>query len=207
MGTEYSQENPPIVFIEPPKSVPETNTVSQYKGDFGAIVGISTTSVGVAVTGIVFDLAIEKDSFLRNASITGVTTISGITTGDYFAVFNTNVGGGVTSLNESNQIIGIGSTCLDNIYRVASVSIAQTGAPGLGITYVARVTVSVSGYNSLTGLGHSSFFGNYSWGRIDLDSRSAQNSFNAYTRSAYVGISTGTLVRRSKSLKYFNYIP
>jgi len=207
MGTEYSQENPPIVFIEPPKSVSETNTVSQYQGDFGTIVGISTTSVGVAVTGIVFDLSIEKDSFLRNASITGVTTISGITTGDYFAVYNTNIGLGITSLDESNQIIGIGSTCLDNIYRVASVSIAQTGAPGLGITYVARVTVSVSGYNSLTGLGRSSFFGNYSWGRIDLDSRSAQNSFNAYTRSAYAGISTGTLVRRSKSLKYFNYIP
>jgi hypothetical protein len=207
MGTGYSQENPPIVFIEPPKSVSETNTVSQYKGDFGFIVGISTTSVGVAVTGIVFNLAIEKNSFLRNASITGVTTISGITTGDYFAVFNTNVGHGVTSLNESGQIIGIGSTCLDNIYRVAAVSIAQTGAPGLGITYVARVTVSVSGYNSLTGLGYSSFFGNYSWGRIDLDSRSAENSFNAYTRSAYIGISTGTLVRRSKSLKYFNYIP
>jgi hypothetical protein len=207
MGTNYSQENPPLVFIEPPTSMSETNTVSQYRGDFGVIVGVATTSVGVAITGITFDLTIEKDSFLRDSSITGVTTISGIQTGYYFAIYNTNIGTGVTSLDESNQVIGIGTTCLDNIYRVAAVSIAQTGAPGLGVTYVARVTVSVSGYNGLTGLGSSSFFGNYSWGRIDLDSRSAQKSFSAYTRFGYAGITTSTLVRRSNALKYFNYIP
>jgi hypothetical protein len=207
-GVGYTHTNPPQVLIEPPQILSaETNTVSSYSGDFGIISGVSTTSVGVASTGIVFDLVIERDSFLRNSAITGVTTISGIQTGYYFAVYNTNIGNSVTSLDENRAIIGIGTTFLDNIYRVASVSIAQTSCPGLGVTYVAKVTVSVANYNSLTGLGSSSFYGNYSWGKIDLSSRSKEISYNSYNQSGYVGISTGTIVRRTKPLKYINYVP
>ena len=209
-GLEYSQVNPPIVLISPPSFESETNTVTQYEGDFGIISGISTTSVGVASTGIVFDFAIPNDSILRvvgiaSTSITGVTTISGIQTGYYFAVYNSRVGNGVTSLDENTQIIGIGTTGLDNIYRVASVSLAQTAVPGLGVTYVARVTVSVSGYNGLSGLGHSSLFAEYSWGKITLKTRTKDNEYNSYTRSGFSGISTGTMIMRTNPLKYYNY--
>ena len=209
-GTEYSQENPPVVLISPPSFESETNTVIQYEGDFGIISGISTTSVGVASTGIVFDFAIEKDSILRvvgiaSTSITGVTTISGIQTGYYFAVYNSRVGNGVTSLDENRQVIGIGTTGLDNIYRVASVSLAQTAVPGLGVTYVARVTVSVSGYNGLSGIGYSSLFAEYSWGKITLKTRTKDNEYNSYTRSGFSGISTGTIIMRTNPLKYYNY--
>jgi hypothetical protein len=206
-GTGYTNTNPPLVLIEFPSFTLEDNTVTTYEGDFGVITGIATTSVvGVATTGIVFDFVIPKNSFLRNSSVTGLTTISGIQTGYYFTVYNSNVGGGVTSLNSSGSTVGIGSTFLDNVYQVAAVSIAQTSAIGFGVTYVAKVTVRVSSYNGLTGIGYSNFYGEFSWGKVVLGFRSKDNSYNAYTLNGFAGISTGTILKRANSLKYLNYM-
>ena len=205
-GFGYTTSNPPVVLIESPSIVYETNRIASYEGDYGLITGISTTSVGVASTGIVFDLLIEKDSFLRESEITGFTTISGIQTGYYFVVYNSNVGNGVTSLDSDGGVIGIGTTCLDNVYRVASVSIAQTDAIGFGVTYVAKVTVSVSDYNSLSGIGTSTFYGEYSWGKLNFSTRVGTNTYNAYTNNGVTGIVTGGHVNRTKPLRYINYI-
>lgn len=49
---------------------------------------------------------------------------------------------------------------MDNIYQVSAVSIGQTAVPGVGFTYVAKVTASLSSYNGLTGIGFSGFMGN-----------------------------------------------
>jgi hypothetical protein len=196
----------PMVLIEPPTMKTENNIVSSYEGDFGIITGISTTSVGIASTGIVFDFVISKNSFLRNSSITGITTISGIQTGYYFVVYNSNVGNGVTSLNSSGSIVGVGSTFLDNVYQVASVSIAQTSAVGFGITYVAKVTVSVSNYNGLIGIGYSNFYGEFSWGKVSVESRNKELSYNSYNLRGSAGITTGTILKRTKPLGYINYV-
>ena len=206
-GFGYTTSNPPVVLIESPSVVYETNKIASYEGDHGAITAISTTSVGVASTGIVFDLLIEKDSFLRDSEITGFTTVSGIQTGYYFVVYNSNVGNGVTSLDSDGGVIGIGTTCLDNVYQVASVSIAQTDAIGFGVTYVAKVTVSVSDYNSLSGIGTSTFYGKYSWGKLRFNTRGGTNTYDAYTNNGVTGIVTGGYVSRTKPLRYINYIP
>jgi len=205
-GTGYT--TPPVVLIEPPSTGTENSGVQTYEGDFGIIVGISTTSVGIASTGLIFDFLIPRNSFLRNSSITGVTgvtTISGIQTGYYFVINNSNIGYGVTSLNASGQVVGVGTTFLDGIYQVASVPIAQTSAPGVGVTYVAKVTTSISNYNGLLGIGYSSFFGDYSWGKIILTSRNEEISYNSYTNNGYSGISSGTIVKRTSPLKYSKY--
>ena len=205
-GTAYTSSNPPVVLIEPPTLIPEKNSVNSYQGDFGIISGISTTTIGIASTALVFDFSIPVDSFLRNSSITGVTTISGISTGDYFVVYNSNVGNGVTSLDSFGSIVGVGTTFLDNVYQAISVSIAQTSTVGLGVSYVAKVIVSVSSYNGLTGIGFSNFYGEYSWGKISLKNRSKEKSYDSYTLNGYSGISTGTIIKRFNSLKYRNYI-
>ena len=102
-----------------------------------------TTTVGVT-TGIVFDLLLPSDSLFRDSDVVGTAiTVSGIQTGYYFVVSNSNIGNGVTSLNSAGAVVGSGSSFLDNIYEVASVSIAQTNAVAIGQTYVAKVTVSV----------------------------------------------------------------
>ena len=204
-GIGYTTSNPPAVLIESPSIVYETNRIVSYEGDYGVITGISTTSVGVATTGIVFDLLIEKDSFLRESEITGLTTVSGIQTGYYFVVYKSNVGNGVTSLDSNNQVVSVGTTCLDNVYEVASVSIAQTDAIGFGVTYVAKVTVSVSDYNSLTGLGSSAFYGEYSWGKLQFSTRVGTNTYDAYTNNGVTGIVTGGYINRTKPLRSDNY--
>jgi hypothetical protein len=204
--TGYSQSNPPLVIIEPPKQKFEDNTSLSYSGDFGIITGIATTSVGVASTGIIFDFVIPSNSPLRNSSITGLTTISSIANGYYFTVSNSNVGNGVTSLDYGGNIVGVGTSFLDGVYHVADVSIARTSSIGFGVTYVARVTVSVSSYNQLSGIGISNYYGDFSWGRILLGPRQKENAYDAYTTEGYPGISTGTIVRRSSPLKYSDYL-
>jgi len=204
--TGYSSTNPPMVLIEPPTIDIESNKVISYEGDFGIISGISTVSVGVASTGIVFDFFIPKNSPLREGIISGITSISGIQNNYYFVLSNSNVGNGVTSLDLSGGVVGSGKSFLDGVYQVASVSIAQTSVIGLGVTYVAKVTVSVSSYNGLSGIGYSNYYGDFSWGRILLKSRTKPESYNAYTNEGYTGISTGAIVTRTAPLKYFNYL-
>jgi hypothetical protein len=81
-GTGYTSSNPPAVLIQNPNPVTEEITSVTYSGDFGIISGISTTSVGIASTGIIFDLLIPPNSFLRDSSIVGsAITVSGIQTG------------------------------------------------------------------------------------------------------------------------------
>jgi len=205
-GTGYTTSNPPVVLIESPSPVIEEIELISYSGDFGIVSGVGTTSVGVASTGIVFDLLIPEDSYLRDSTIVGTAiTVSGIQTGYYFVVFNSNIGNGVTSIYSNGSVLSIGSTFIDNVYEVASVSIAQTSAYGIGVTYVAQVVVSVSDYNSLSGIGNSEFFGEYSWGRISCPSRSSNTkSFTVYN-NGLVGISTSPILERSNPLKYLNY--
>ena len=205
-GFGYDPINPPEILFESPSSRYEIIDDVLYDGDFGIITGISTISVGVASTGIVFDFFIPKDSFLRNNDIVKVgiatTGISGIQTGYYFVVKNSNVGNGLTSLDSVGNVISIGNSFIDNIYQVVSVSIAKTSVPGIGLTSVAKVVVNVSSYNNLSGLGFSSFYGEYSWGRISAPTRKNPNEFLSY---GYTGITTSPVIQRFNRLKYIGY--
>ncbi len=207
-GYGYTSTNPPQILIESPIPKYEEIQHVDYSGDFGIITGISTVTTGIASTGITFDLFVPPNSYLRDLSINQVgvatTGISGIQTGYYFVIDNSNVGNGVTSLNSSGSVVGLGSTYLDNIYQAVAVSIAQTSVPGVGVTYVTKVTVSVSNYNGLSGIGYSSYFGNYSWGRLSNLTRTEPNTFGIYN-NGIAGISTSPTVRRFNKLKYSNY--
>jgi len=207
-GIGYTNTSVPEVLIEVPNVTREINDSSTYEGDFGEIVGVGTTCVGVASTGIVFDMYIPTNSYLRNTDIVGTAvTISGIQTGYYFTVSNSNIGNGVTSIYQNRSVLGIGTTFLDNVYEVAAVSVAQTSVPGIANTYVARVTTSVSSFNSLSGVGVSELFGSFSWGRITLGSRpgTSVTSFTAYTQNGFTGISTSAVVSRVAPLKSQDY--
>lgn len=206
-GFGYTSTEPPLVLFEYPNITYEIIDKISYEGDFGIISGIKTTTVGVASTGLVFDFYIPTDSILRDSSILSVgsatTGISGIKTGYYFSVSKSNVGNGLTSLNTSGSIVGIGTSFIDNIYQVASVSIAQTAVSGVGITYVSQVVVSLDNYNGISGLGFSNFYGEYSWGKITTPFRKIPNEFNSYAITG--GISTSSVVQRFNKLKYVGY--
>ena len=208
-GFGYTNTNPPMVLIEFPAPKYEVIDKVSYEGDFGTIIGVKTDSVGLASTALVFDFYIPENSFLRNLDVNNVgistTGVSGIQTGYYFVVHNSNIGFGLTSLDSNGNVVGVGTTYIDGIYEAISVSFASTECPGVGFTDIVQVTVSVSDYNGLTGLGYSNFYGEYSWGRIYDISRSKSQSFKSF-RNGFVGISTSPIVRRYEPLKYRDYI-
>jgi hypothetical protein len=207
-GSGYTTSNPPQVLIEYPKVIVEEIVDVDYEGDFGIVVGVSTTSVGVASTAVVFDLFIPTESYLRNTNINvGIATtgISGIKTDYYFTIFNSNIGFGLTSLDSTNNIVGVGTSCLDNVYKASSVSIAQTSVLGIGITDVTRVVVSVLDYNGLVGYGYSGFYGEFSWGRLSNFIRKNPLNFNSYNTNGISGLNTSTLVQRLNPLSYIGY--
>ncbi len=206
-GFGYDPSHPPMILIESPQTKYEVIDGISYEGDFGIIVGVQTTSVGLASTGIVFDFFIPENSFLRDGETvkdgTAITGFSGIQTGYYFTVNNSNIGMGLTSLNSSGDVVGIGTSFIDNIYQAVSVSIAQTAVPGSGIVNVAKVTVSVNNYNGLSGFGFSSFYGEYSWGKITVPTRRSPQEFFTYANVG--GISTSPIVQRYNRLKFIGY--
>ena len=55
------------------------------------------------------------------------------------------------------------------------------------------------------GIGTAFNFGEYSWGKIELNSRSNAQPFDSHTGNGYSGINTSSYVRRFNQLKFKNY--
>ena len=230
-GSGYTSTNPPVVLIEPPTLLTETSDTSVYSGDSGVIVGVGTTTLET-----IFDLFIPTDSFLRDNTLVGsAITISGISTGDFFVIYNSNVGSASTSINSlsnSNQVIGVGTQFLDNVYQVYSAQDVLVNIIGVGTTAVRRVyvrsgisTIDFSsttitfdstvydfssigigtGVGTFLGISTSNYYGNFSWGKVILSEPLESGPFNSYTLRGIGGISTSAFVNRTQPLKYLNY--
>ncbi len=219
-GTEYSQSNPPVVLMGADPVLEENNTVLSYAGDSGVISGIgSTTIAGVSNPCLIFDLVIPSDSFLRNSDVTQGTTgsgansgivTSGLQVGDYFIVTNSNVnvGTGFSSVDyDTGAVVGVGTTFIDNVYRVAAVNYSHvTDAVGFGQTSVTQVTVGIGTVNpNLVGLAGSEFYGEYSYGILRLSERNTIRSYPVNTSNGISGILTGPIMRRKSFLKTQSY--
>ena len=209
-GVGYAQTNSPLVLIESPTSRIERIKNVSYEGDFGTIVGISTTSLVGIPTGIEFTFYVSSDSYVRDSTINSSTItstgISGIQTGYYFVVRNSNVGYGLTSLRNDLTVIGIGSEFVDNVYQAAKVSIAQTSVTGVGTTNIVKVVVNVSNFNSIGTSFSNGYYGDFSWGKISIPIRKNPTDFYAYAENGISGIETSPVVRRKNPLKYFGYL-
>ena len=221
--------------IESPTLVSEIDNVSSYHGDNGVIVGFGTTTVGTQ-NKIIVDFHIPSDSYLRDTSIvTGIATLSSISSGDFFSLFETNVGTGstITTYDNAGNIIGVSTYNIDTIFQADTVTNETVTIVGLGTTTVRRVMAKISGIStvnwdstagddtfdstnytfdntaetvSYSGIITSGlFFGNYTWGRIDLHSRSEDNYFEAYGRNGYAGLHTSAVVQRTNRLKFQDY--
>ena len=140
----------------------------------------------------------------------------------------------LNSLDIAGDIIGIGTNFVDNIYQVDTATNHITdGVTGLGTTTFRRVTAKIAGVSTITfastkagfssvtydfssagqgaGSGWSGAFttsfylADFSWGKIDLTSRTESNSYIAQTRDALAGLSTTPIVQRTNALKSKNY--
>jgi len=142
----------------------------------------------------------------------------------------------ITSLRAlDSTTIGVGTQFIDNVYQVDSAFTVLSEVIGIGTTYVRRIyaPISFSGVGTMlfssttttfdstaftmdfAGGGGGSYtgiittfnsFGNFSWGKIDLGSRSSSQTFNFYGLNGIGGITTSAVISRVSPLKSNNYL-
>ena len=177
------------------------------------MVGIGTSTVAGIGTALQFDLFIPKGSVLRDTSVVGTAvTVSGIASGYYFTVFDSNVGSGLISYENAigTSPVGIGTSFIDNIYKVHSAKNITGPAllsTGVGNTTLRRVTVSVDNLEGIVRpVGVSTiinglYYGKFSWGRLHDFVKKDTKAFTAITNDGITGIKTGPIIIRTSDLK------
>jgi hypothetical protein len=176
VGSGYTSSVPVYGYINSPATPYENiNNISTIEGFSGNIVGINTSS------GIGTDLGI---SFTLDPSL---SPFAGLSTGYYVYVYDTKVGNGVTSIiNNDQEIIGIGTQMVDNIYYVSAFD------PSVGIATCNIQSTSSVGFGT-TG----PIVGKISWGRISGFSRSSTPlSLNLSSFTVNSGLSTFPTIQR-----------
>lgn len=179
-----------------------------YSGDCGIVCGIQSTTYSGNFA-FVFDMFIPINSTLRDSISMNNNNIteSQIQTNNYFKLYDTRIGFGVSTLDQNNNIIGIGTTFVDNIYQVASVSIGQTLVPGIGLTNVAKVTTKVTNYNGIgvSEFGYNSYHGKFSWGVISVPPGYITKEYIINNTNGIVGLNSTPIIRRVNPLKFDSY--
>ena len=181
--------------------VEKITAFSTINGASGIITGI-TTSAGTASNPLAIVFTIID---------TGAT-LSGLSTGYPIYINETNVGNGVTSIDTTglnSNTIGIGTTCLDNIYYVGDWSSKQLS----GSTYVGVITCNVNSNTNIVGItttgSHpNNIVGRYSWGRLSSGTRSSNPVSIAVTGNVVSGLATyPTIQRRGVGIRRTGALP
>ena len=178
-GLGYSIKMPPQVIVPLPSISNESiYGVKGVSGRSGIITGISTSSgIGTSL-GLKFNL---------NSAV-------GLATGYPIYIYNTLVGKGVTSIDTNNDTkVGIGTTFLDNIYKIHSIDLVT------GI-----VTCNIDSRTSIIGLSTNGInVGSFSWGRLSGFSRDSNPiSIAVSYKTISSGLSTfPTIQRRGYGLR------
>jgi len=161
-GFGYSNVTPPQVIIDLPEFKTEKVTsIDNVEGFTGIITGISTTTVSGQ----------SALKFFFRADKTANTLLVG------YPVFikDTVVGTGITSVDTHNSsIVGVGTTFLDNIYKVHAV--ASTGENGEITCNILNgqttgVGAGLTGNFNSSNPGIATHLGRISWGRLYNASR------------------------------------
>jgi hypothetical protein len=230
-GSGYTTSNPPGVLISPPVQQTETCDVSSYSGDSGVVVGFGTVTNGGS-TEIIFEFHIPYDSELRNTNLVGsATTLSGISTGDYYTVFNSSTFIGAPenpfrSYDTSNNLIGFAVSYSDSVFQAKSVEIVARNIGGIS-TNVVRVNSTIVGLSTIEfsstdeffdstnltfdntsqviysgGITTSNYLGEFSWGKVAVDNRTKDLTYEARTLSGFSGLSTSDVLSRTRYLRF-----
>ena len=166
-----------------------------FKTELVKNIGVATgfsgivTGIGTAV-GVGTDLAVV---FHTRGTHTGLSA------GSPISINNTIVGTGLSSIYQSGKgIVGIGTTFVDNIYRIAQI----TTSSNLGI-----ITCNIAHNTNVAGLAatgtESSPIGNFSWGKLTgTFSRSNPISIGVSGLTVDSGLTTfPTISRRDEGIR------
>ena len=226
----------PNVLIEPPKVVSEKVDVENYYGDNGDIVGMALTTFSSNQSYFLLDFYIPVGSPLRDEKIVGTsaTSISGISTGDFFVLSQTN-GALVQSrmqprMRDNVTIIGTTGPYLDGVWQVDFTEHLETNVTGVGTTAVVRVFSRVALGGTITFDADTSDFssgvikfdnddgvtlsgtifknpdlGEWSWGKIDLGPRFTPQVYTYFGDNGAAGLGTCPLITRQNRLAFEDY--
>ena len=187
-GSGYTNTNPPKVLAPKSPIVDEiasgTNLI--FENASGIITGIGTTIFNSS-------LAIK---------FTGINTegLGPITIGDPLFVYDTTVGNGVTSTDVTNtNVVGIGTTFVDNVYIVAGITTLGVVGGGNTITGIITCTIDTNTVGIATTETTGAPVGRFSLGKISNIVRSSNPiSIGVTGLTVDVGLSTfPTVIRRS----------
>jgi len=196
-GFGYTTLNSPKVIAPLPDPIYENiTTISSTVNGFSGIITGITTATGSGGN----PLALKFHINILNSQ-----SFAGLSTGYPIYIFDTRVGNGVTSIDSSDSSkVGIGTTFVDNIYYINSLS--YSGTVGI-ITCNILSTTSVVGLNSTGNI--SNPVGRYSWGRLFGFSRSnSPISIGVTGNTVDVGLSTfPTIQRRNSGLRNTGALP
>ena len=189
-GFGYTTSTPPRVLISQPSPTYEKiSGITNVQGFSGIVTGIGTTTGTLGnPLAIKFNLNVQSPTSFP----------SGLTTGYPIYIYNTSVGKGVTSIDGNNtSIVGIGTTFLDNVYKIHSFTYTSLTN--------AYVICNVLSTTSVVGIATSDTanVGRFSWGRMSGFSRSTSPiSIGVTGNIVDVGLSTfPTIQRRGYGLR------
>ena len=182
-----------------------------YDGDYGDIVGIGTSAVGINTTGPALFFELKPDSTIFPVNPNDVQSKerlkTGITTGDYFVIQNTSIGSstsGVTGIRTTSsgpEVVGVGTNFVDNVYFAEHIV-----SVGSSIVRVFANVQSISGINTV---GFATFglprVGKYSWGAVNVSRGFGSQSFEFFNQNGILGIETSAQVIRSTPIKTSGY--
>jgi hypothetical protein len=156
--------------------------ISSVQGFSGIITGITTTT-GISGNPLALKFYLNAASF----------SATGLTTGYPIYVKDTYVGKGITSIDNSNtKIVGIGSSFLDNIYYVHSISYSGSNAVVISNIKSNTSVVGIQTTGSIT-----KPVGKFSWGRLSGFKRSSSPiSIGVSGKTIDVGLTTFSSIQR-----------
>jgi hypothetical protein len=141
------------VLISQPSAIYENiSGITNVQGFSGIVTGIGTTSgTSGNPLAIKFNLNVQSPTQFP----------TGLTTGYPIYIYNTSVGKGVTSIDSGNtSIVGIGTTFLDNIYKIHEFKYTS-----LTDAYIVCNVLSTTSIVGISTTGTQSV-GRFSWGRL-----------------------------------------
>ena len=176
----YGYTEAPIALVSSPKLRKEKVTnITTVEGFTGIITGISTTT---GTSG--HSLALKLN--LKNPG----SNFTGLEVGYPIYIYDTSVGYGVTSVDSNNNsVVGVGTTFLDNIYYIHSITKSTENAEIITNINTGSVVVGIASTGNL--------LGRFSWGRLSGINRGLSPisiGVTGYTIS--VGLSTFPTIQR-----------
>ena len=220
-GFGYNQSDPPKVLIQSEKTKIEEIKSIEAEGDFGVIVGVDTSLTIIAgintIPRIKFKLKTESyDNTQLGIGYSALNSYgiqsSGISVGDYFVIYNSNIqcGHALTCITTDNVVVGTATSFIDGVYY-AEVVEKPINSSVVGIVTVTcrflpnptpAIPVGID-FTINPGITTNGYYGNYSWGKIyDYENRSlgSPKEFILNTNNGLIGLSTAPEVTRTRGL-------